>query len=238
MSRITNHHALSQELYLAYDKAIQRFPDKADEIDDVFEKAKEVHRSIRVIDQCIDTMDLKWVEDTSLKFMDLAHRLFNVSNDHKDMFTWRDTLVSWRGSPVKNIVYAIEIEADWYMFYFDSFHPGSTDVEKFLLSLRSEIRQRAAKGDDAVNAGSSSTWTPDAEEEARGLIQDGTLITADAENRSTWTPDAEKVARRLIQEGTVTTAQALQERLSMNRQVVQDLYRHITGKKKKRYQVD
>jgi len=151
VSQITNHHALSQELNLAYDKAIQRFPDQADEIDDVFEAANELHMSLRVIDQCIDTMDSKWAVDTGSKFMRLAHRLISRGTHSKDLFTWRDTPVSWRGAPVENIVYAIEIEADWYMFHFDSFlfHDVSPDEEGSLLSLRTQIRQRTAKDDNA-----------------------------------------------------------------------------------------
>lgn len=43
MSFITNYDALSQELNLAYELAIQRFPDRTDEIDDVFDAADEVH---------------------------------------------------------------------------------------------------------------------------------------------------------------------------------------------------
>jgi hypothetical protein len=172
--------------------------------------------------------------------MSLANRLSNVDTKTKALFTSLDTPVLWRRGQAENLVQAIEWEADHYMLVLDSFlcHGGSPDDEKSLLSLRTQIRQLTARDDDAENAGSSSTWTPDAEEEPRGLILERTVTTANAEIRFTWTPEAEKEARRLILEGTVKTATALQEKLSMNRQVVQDLYRHITGRKKKRYQVD
>jgi hypothetical protein len=238
--RITNHDALSQELNLAYDKAIKRFPDREDDIDDVFEAADELHMSFRVIDQCIDTMDSKLASDMGLKFMSLANRLFGISTDSKNLFTSPDTPVSWRGEPAENIVYAMEWQADYYMLVFDSFlcHDGSPDDEKFLLSLRATIRQQTAKDDNTENARSSSRWTPDAEEERRWLIQEKPVTTANAENRSTWTPEAEREARRLIEERTVTTATALQEKLSINRKVAQGLFRHITQRKKKKYRTN
>ena len=64
----------------------------------------------------------------------------------------------------------------------------------------------------------------------------GELPAADsAESDSLWTPEAEAEARRLIDAKTVKSATALQERLSINRQVSQELFRHITGKQKKKY---
>ena len=241
VSHIPNHNAVSQELQHSYEKASQRFSpgaDQIDEIEKVFQAANDVHMSIRALEKCIDSMDVKWAADATEKFIWLAYTLFGLSSPIKDLFTWRDTPVSWRVSPVKNIVYAIETEADWYMFCLDSFQPGSSDGPRSLLYLRSEIRQRAAKDDDAVNAGSSSTWTPDAEEEPRVPILERTVTTANAEIRFTWTPEAEKEARRLILEGKVKNATTLQEKLSMNRKAAQGLYRHITGKKKKRYRTD
>lgn len=151
MSQITSYDALSQELNLAYEKAIQRFPDWTDKIDGVFEAANEVYKSLRIIDKFIDEMDSKWAAETCEKFMWLAHGLSSCGTHSIDLFTWRDTPVSWRGSPVKNIVYAIEIEADWYMFYFESFlcHDAKLDEEEVLLSLRTQIRTRIEKDDNA-----------------------------------------------------------------------------------------
>ena len=151
MSQITSYDALSQELNLAYEKAIQRFPDRTDDIDDVFEAADEVYKSLRLIDKFIDEMDSKWAAETGQKFMWLTHRLSSCSTHSKDLFTWRDMPVSWRNSAVKNIVSAIEIEAGWYMFHFDSFlfHDGSPDNQEYLLSLRTQIRKRTEKDDNA-----------------------------------------------------------------------------------------
>jgi Ni,Fe-hydrogenase III large subunit len=69
VSQITSYDALSQELNLAYEKAIQRFPDRTDDIDDVFEAADEVYKSLRLIDKLIDEMDSKWAAETGQKFM-------------------------------------------------------------------------------------------------------------------------------------------------------------------------
>lgn len=151
MSRITDHHALSQELNLAYDLAIQRFPDRTDEIDDVFEAVDEVHKSLRLIDKFIDEKDSTWAAEKGEKFMRLAEKLLSWSADSKDLFAWRSKLVSWRNAPVDNIVSAIAIEATWYLFHFDSFlsHDKSPDNEEFLLSLRTQIRRRIEKDSDA-----------------------------------------------------------------------------------------
>lgn len=55
---------------------------------------------------------------------------------------------------------------------------------------------------------------------------------------SLWTPEAESEARRLIDVKTVKTATELQEKLSINRQVSQELFRHITKKPKKKHQTE
>ncbi|MEJ7590354.1 MAG: hypothetical protein WKF77_02310 [Planctomycetaceae bacterium] len=55
---------------------------------------------------------------------------------------------------------------------------------------------------------------------------------------SLWTPEAETEARRLIDAKTVKTATALQTTLSINRRSAQELFRYITHKTKKKHRVD
>ena len=58
------------------------------------------------------------------------------------------------------------------------------------------------------------------------------------ENDSEWTEAEEKEARRLFEAGTIRTATALREMLSMRQKNSQSLFRHITGKEKKKHRTD
>ena len=53
-----------------------------------------------------------------------------------------------------------------------------------------------------------------------------------------WTPEAEIEARRLIDSRIAKTASALRDLLSIRQEVAQALFRHITGKKKKGHKIE
>ncbi len=81
---------------------------------------------------------------------------------------------------------------------------------------------------------SFSTWGG-AHMLADGVQFERIAIRKSPQSDAQWTPEAEAEARRLIDAKIVKSATALQERLSINRQVSQELFRHITGKQKKKY---
>ncbi len=59
-----------------------------------------------------------------------------------------------------------------------------------------------------------------------------------AKSNPAWTTDEETEARRLVTAGKVTTATALRDMLSMRQANSQALFRHITGKQKKKHRTD
>jgi len=148
---ITNHNSLGHELELAYGQAIQRFPDRLDEIDEVFEAANELQMVMRTIDQSIENMGSKWATETGSKLIFVAQRLSRISNESKSLFTWSDSPVSWRRGPAENIVRAMELEADHCVLVFNSFlmHDDLASGEERLVTLRSQIRQSVASDDRA-----------------------------------------------------------------------------------------
>jgi hypothetical protein len=98
-----------------------------------------------------------------------------------------------------------------------------------------------------VEAGSSAAYAPQAHtlEEAKRIIDYWLLEIADAPltpkksaSGKEWTSEAETEARRLITAGTVTTAAGLREMLAMRQADSQALFRHITGKQKKKHQTN
>lgn len=114
---------------------------------------------------------------------------------------------------------------------------GRSLTTKYLKQLVYHLPWQTA----VLGAGSFEYEIPDTSDLRRWLeliekSERGELPVAEpSESDSLWTPEAEAEARRLIDAKIVKSSTALQERLSINRQVSQELFRHITGKQKKKY---
>lgn len=211
MSHIPNYNVLIQELIRVRDIAIPTFPVWEDEIYQTYELVNELIYSLWNIDEIIEAIDFNRAIEIGTRLESLAKKLFSLEPHIKHLFASADTTVTWRRSTIDNILQTIESEARLYVSYFRPFvstdfvRDFSSEEEEDLLFLRTQIGRRVAK---------TATKT------------------------TQWTPEAEKEARRLIQEEKLTTASALQERLSINRKVAQGLFRHIKQKKKKKYRTD
>lgn len=163
MSRIPNYNVLIQELVRVRDNALPEFWFFEDEIWSTYELVNELIMDLWTIDKLIEEIDFNQAIEMGRKFESLANRLFSLKPHIKRVFNSEDTKVSWRRSTTNNIVQSIESEARVYVSYFLPF--VSTDFTKVLspeeedelLVLRTQIRLRAARDDNAKNAGSSSS---------------------------------------------------------------------------------
>ena len=111
---------LWNELKLACDKAVQRFPERIEDIETVFAYANALRESLIELDG-IAFKNSEYGE-YSVQLVDGLHTLlwknretFDSLSDHaKALFTWREHPVKWRGQQTSNIVEAIRNEALQY----------------------------------------------------------------------------------------------------------------------------
>ena len=111
---------LWNELKMAYDKAIQRFPNRLEDIETVFSVTNAMRASLIELDG-IATQTAEYGE-YSIELVDRLHtaiwkdrELFDSLSDQKRaLFTWRETSIEWRGRQASNILEAIRNEAFQY----------------------------------------------------------------------------------------------------------------------------
>ncbi len=111
---------LWNELKLAYDKAVQRFPDRLEDIDTVFSVTDALRISISQLDSIASQESI--YGDYCIQLVDDLHtalwndrELFDSLSHHtRALFTWREHPVEWRGKQISNIVEAIRNEALQY----------------------------------------------------------------------------------------------------------------------------
>ena len=214
--------SLWNELKLAYDKAVQKSPDRVSEIDTVF----AVTDNLRC---CINRGDGIANEATphgplSVDDVDELHTILwsnieaieSISQHSRLLFTLRETPILWRGKEISNIVEAIREEALQYSWI-----------------LQNNSQHRTFASSDSLRELYPDPWFDIAgvQDVARRIRE--RLQVAPPDSDSLWTAAEESEARRLVNAGTVTTATRLRELLSMNQAASQALFRHIKGKAKK-----
>lgn len=160
---IPNYNVLIRELARVRDNALPEFWYFEDEIWSTYTLVSELITDLWAIDKLVEAIDFNQAIEIGRRFESVANRLFSLNPDIKRAFNSEDTTVSWRRSTTRNIVKAIESEARLNVSYFlpfvstDFTEDLSPEEEDELLVLRTQIRLRAAKDDNAKNAGSSSS---------------------------------------------------------------------------------
>ena len=214
--------ALWNELKLAYDKAVQKSPDRVSEIDTVFAVTDNLRYCIQRVDGIANKptphgpLSVDEIDELHTILWSNIEAFDSISEHSKLLFTLRDTPILWRGKEISNIVVAIRDEAIQYSMILRDCSLQNT------FAPSSQLRERYPEPWFDISA---------VEEVARRIRE--RLQVAPPESDSLWTAAEESEARRLFNAGTVTTAKRLREMLSMNQAASQALFRLIKDKPKK-----
>lgn len=115
-----SHRELCTELKMAYDQAVNQFPERVSEIDAVFAVADNLRICIIRVDHIAfkptphGPLSVDEIDELHSILHSNTETLDSLSDHSKALFTWREHAVEWRGHQNSNIVEAIQDEALQY----------------------------------------------------------------------------------------------------------------------------
>ena len=235
--------SLRNELKLAYDKADREFPERRAEINTVFQVVDNLH-------YCIIRMDDIAFKPTphgplSVDEIDELHSILHsnteafgsFSQHSKALFTWREHAVEWRGHQNSNIVEAIQDEALQYSLILHKcslrkpFVPESQWREHYPEPWFdiSGVQQVAMRVRERLNAEVKPTSV---KPNRKGVSLQG------ADKSNPWSDAFEAEARRILNAEPDMGSNEFCSKVGGKRGTAQELYRLITGKKKRKTRND
>lgn len=226
------------ELKQAYDRAVQRFPDRIEDIDTVFAVTDALRRSLCELD-AIGTQEtavsqycVRQVDDLHAALWNNRELFDSISDRSRGLFTWRENSIQWHGNTDSNIVEVIRNVALQYSEILQ------------LCSLHNTLAPSQQRRDVYPEPWFNPVGVQEVSRRIRERISVSDATKDKSKKRSTdkpdasWTAEAETEGRRILEANQGMSSNDFVRKVGGNRTVAQSLYRYIAKKEKRRTQTD